>query len=1167
MAGIVYEGVRNTTGDGGKLFEGLSFWFSSAVPQRKWLLDNAIANGATIVPLEKQADVLIVDHARKNAPVGTHSYRYIEQSIRNGALEDLADHVVGPSKSTDRPVGSMTTAAKGSRSKYTEAEDQLLWNFIKPYELRGGATGGNEIYKQLEEAHGNGRHTYQSWRDRWLRHVKFQNRQITDNVYTADNEEEVNEVTQQVAQASPRKRVPPIATPPTFSPRRAFAVTNGQASIGSPNLSRTVPASPEDAATFHYRQALQRKLGRVLPSSSTTSDFRDWEQVPVPKKPEDIFRTETFRLRRQQAGLGTHVPPEENVREDQSNQPSQAAVEELDKEGLHDQSSQASGEYFTDDDYNLLMDAAAFMIRAGDDDDESWEKLEEHYPTHSAGSWKEFWKGKVKPDYLKKVKKVVQIKKERASPDARGRAVSGALREINEDNPADQSDEASPGGEGVDDGHGSGSEGEDHRYFAEAIPEDDGLDSLFGTSITVLSPREPSPFTCRWLGCDKNIPSMSSLLEHVSSKHKPGARGVAGDLGYTCRWKDCNNDRVDEHGDRIVLDLRKPEVWANHFIKEHIKTIHLKHGLGPSDSERRMSEQNAQSTTHGIVEAEAKGSSSPESNGLFLSPRPQAPGQDKKTVQSDGSSEDDEEEEEAVNDSSEEAEETEGSSSSEGLAEEIDGLSSNDDEDDEGSNTSPRRSKRLRNGPQLHLREPTVFNYVDTGVGSSPPFPADDAPADDKPTTNVSSTSIRPLSLSPSKPPEPNEARKRSAGKGNSQESNQNSTNMQEVIDQHGDESSHQEPRASQRKRTREVEEEPEITRQKSPDLPVRTSFDPQVKRRKQHPEQEEPVEIPSTPEHRTILGELFQEDDDDRGSSMLGGSPTPRRRARFGSGDDFRSTTPRRAGTQSEEHQFTSPLQISMFSDTDNKFAASSPAKSASTRHDELSSEPDLEFETAPQTGSNLWITAPSEEPDGEDGEEETQYETAREPNEKGRERLDTQSLFAEKIPDIDDEDDPFALAEPIGGWPDEMDDDNDIGGPLTELPIPTSHQPERIDQVDDDEDDDDDAASIADVPGWLDEVTEEDDSVDLETLLHALNATSGFNEKLIREVHDFMLARKKYVDSDKLPMHWKGCWTDEDDEALRKGDARERIRILKKHGRSSMERRTTWLEALEQG
>ena len=286
-AAVVYEGVGNTTGDAGKLFEGQSFWFSSAVPQRKWLIENAIANGATIVPLEKQADVLIVDHTRKNAPVGTHSYTYIEQSIRNGTLDDLANHVVGPTKSTDRPVGSMTTASKGSRSKFTEAEDQLLWNFVKPYENAGGATGGNEIYKQLEDAHGTGRHTFQSWRDRWLKHVRFQNRQITESVYAGDADDDGGR--QAAPAASPRRHLPIPAQSPASSVRRTTETTDPQPCLSPQTRTTAEFGDAKDKQVTIARDSLQRKLGRLLPSSQTSLSARHWEPVPRPQRSQRAY--------------------------------------------------------------------------------------------------------------------------------------------------------------------------------------------------------------------------------------------------------------------------------------------------------------------------------------------------------------------------------------------------------------------------------------------------------------------------------------------------------------------------------------------------------------------------------------------------------------------------------------------------------------------------------------------------------------------------------------------------------------------------------------------------------------------------------------------------------------------------------------------------------------
>lgn len=171
---------EDTQARSGLLFSGLKLWFSRVVPQRDWFIQNAQRNGATVVPLEKQADILIVDHMRKNQAPGTTSYRFVEVSIRKGQLEDVEAHAVGVVTRAARTVGSTTIAPKAGRRPYTDAEDQFLWNMIKPFEEKGGASKGNKIYEQIERI--NPTHPYQSWRDRWMRITQFQNRQITETL-------------------------------------------------------------------------------------------------------------------------------------------------------------------------------------------------------------------------------------------------------------------------------------------------------------------------------------------------------------------------------------------------------------------------------------------------------------------------------------------------------------------------------------------------------------------------------------------------------------------------------------------------------------------------------------------------------------------------------------------------------------------------------------------------------------------------------------------------------------------------------------------------------------------------------------------------------------------------------------------------------------------------
>ena len=79
-----------------------------------------------------------------------YSYTYIEKSVRNCALEDLEDHKVGPPPGAVRGLSSTIQPAKGTRSKFTEDDDRVLWQWVHSHLQKGGGTEGNEIYKQLE---------------------------------------------------------------------------------------------------------------------------------------------------------------------------------------------------------------------------------------------------------------------------------------------------------------------------------------------------------------------------------------------------------------------------------------------------------------------------------------------------------------------------------------------------------------------------------------------------------------------------------------------------------------------------------------------------------------------------------------------------------------------------------------------------------------------------------------------------------------------------------------------------------------------------------------------------------------------------------------------------------------------------------------------------------
>ncbi|KAI2874760.1 hypothetical protein CBS63078_11050 [Aspergillus niger] len=143
----------STTGDSGvlkeavtPLFQGKQFWLSHNIPQRKWFKE------------------LI-----ENLPSDTYSFKYVEDSHRLGKLQNLENYRAGPSEA--RPVGATNIPTRGHKIPYTLEDDQLLWDWMQPHERNPKASiRGNKIYQELAEKHP--RHTYQSYRDRYLKRLK-----------------------------------------------------------------------------------------------------------------------------------------------------------------------------------------------------------------------------------------------------------------------------------------------------------------------------------------------------------------------------------------------------------------------------------------------------------------------------------------------------------------------------------------------------------------------------------------------------------------------------------------------------------------------------------------------------------------------------------------------------------------------------------------------------------------------------------------------------------------------------------------------------------------------------------------------------------------------------------------------------------------------------------
>lgn len=80
----------------------------------------------------------------------SHSFTYIDQSIKHGVLENPDDHIAGPPAGTIRGVGSTAIRPKAMRTSFTAEDDKLLVAWVRKSVRKGAAENGNELYKQLE---------------------------------------------------------------------------------------------------------------------------------------------------------------------------------------------------------------------------------------------------------------------------------------------------------------------------------------------------------------------------------------------------------------------------------------------------------------------------------------------------------------------------------------------------------------------------------------------------------------------------------------------------------------------------------------------------------------------------------------------------------------------------------------------------------------------------------------------------------------------------------------------------------------------------------------------------------------------------------------------------------------------------------------------------------
>ncbi|CCU78465.1 hypothetical protein BGHDH14_bgh03313 [Blumeria hordei DH14] len=146
-----------------KIFLNKKFFLLQKIPDRSHIKELITKRGGEVVKVEEQADLIIADHNGKFAPPRSVSWTYIRDSDERGYLQDVNDHLAGPT-SFCAPRSITKQFKQSTRTGFSNEDDRFLYKSCLSAEKKGIKTNGNKFYQKLEQM---------SWRDRWIKKGPF----------------------------------------------------------------------------------------------------------------------------------------------------------------------------------------------------------------------------------------------------------------------------------------------------------------------------------------------------------------------------------------------------------------------------------------------------------------------------------------------------------------------------------------------------------------------------------------------------------------------------------------------------------------------------------------------------------------------------------------------------------------------------------------------------------------------------------------------------------------------------------------------------------------------------------------------------------------------------------------------------------------------------------
>ncbi|KAI0382269.1 TRF2-interacting telomeric protein/Rap1 C terminal domain-containing protein [Hypomontagnella monticulosa] len=286
-APTVYEGAlapKEQPPNG--LFNGMKFWVAHRVPMRPQWVQGIENNGGKVVPLEKNADYLIADHAKKDTPDGSYSFKLIEDSIKAGALQDFEKYLCKPTTSVK------AATQKGTRTQFSAEDDLILTKWVVKHERMGDSGSGTSIYKDLAAKYPH--HTYQSWRDRWVKKLRYlQKPEISDTELSPPP-------ATRTAKSKARPSTPPMGTP--RPPRPEPTSTRSPATPGRAKFTEEddkILLQHVRESVLHNKALQGIKIFRDLANDFPQHSFQAWrgrwvkQLAPKFKDEVDEWRSES----------------------------------------------------------------------------------------------------------------------------------------------------------------------------------------------------------------------------------------------------------------------------------------------------------------------------------------------------------------------------------------------------------------------------------------------------------------------------------------------------------------------------------------------------------------------------------------------------------------------------------------------------------------------------------------------------------------------------------------------------------------------------------------------------------------------------------------------------------------------------------------------------------